>query len=81
MLASGEAELIAILGRRRVGKTFLVRNFYEKNLVFEFTGIHESGLDEQLLNFSNALQQAMGSPIPLPPPPTGYRHFLSSAIS
>jgi uncharacterized protein len=28
MLATGEAELIAILGRRRIGKTFLVRKFY-----------------------------------------------------
>jgi len=65
MLVSKEAELIAILGRRRVGKTFLVRNFYEQNLVFEYTGVHEAGLDEQLHNFSNALQQAMGSAVPL----------------
>jgi len=71
MLASGEAELIAILGRRRVGKTFLVRNFYEKHLVFEYTGVHEAELDEQLLNFRNALQQAMGSNIP-PAIPTNW---------
>jgi hypothetical protein len=75
MLASGEAELIAILGRRRVGKTFLVRHFYEKNLVFEFTGIHEAGLDEQLLNFSNSLQQAMGSPIPPASPANWIQAF------
>jgi AAA+ ATPase superfamily predicted ATPase len=71
MLASGEAELIAILGRRRIGKTFLIRNFYEKDLVFEYTGVHEDGLGEQLLNFSNALQQAMGSAIP-PAVPTNW---------
>jgi AAA+ ATPase superfamily predicted ATPase len=64
MLSSGEAELIAILGRRRVGKTFLIRNFFEKDLVFEYTGVHEAGLLEQFQNFSNALQQAMGSAIP-----------------
>jgi AAA+ ATPase superfamily predicted ATPase len=75
MLASGEAELVAILGRRRVGKTFLVRNFYEQNLAFEYTGIHEAGLGEQLHNFSNALQQAVGSMIPLASPTTWTQAF------
>ena len=37
---SADAELIAVYGRRRIGKTFLVRNHYYNNLVFEFTGIH-----------------------------------------
>jgi uncharacterized protein len=83
MLGSGEAELIAILGRRRVGKTFLVRNFYEQNLVFEYTGVHEAGLGEQLHNFSNALQQAMGSAIP-PASPTNWIQaftFLSDFLT
>jgi len=75
MLGSGEAELIAILGRRRVGKTFLVRNFYEQNLVFEYTGVHEAGLEEQLHNFSNALQQAIGSAIPLASPTNWIQAF------
>jgi AAA+ ATPase superfamily predicted ATPase len=64
MLVSKEAELIAILGRRRVGKTFLVRNYYQQQLVFEFTGVQEDRISEQLLNFSKALQQAMKSAIP-----------------
>jgi AAA+ ATPase superfamily predicted ATPase len=76
MLASGEAELIAILGRRRVGKTFLVRNYYEKHLVLEYTGVHETGLEEQLLNFRNALQQAMSSAIP-PATPTNWIEAFS----
>ncbi len=75
MLASGEAELIAILGRRRVGNTFLIRNFYEKELVFEYTGVHDAGLGEQLLNFSNALQQAIGSAIPLAVPTSWTQAF------
>jgi AAA+ ATPase superfamily predicted ATPase len=75
MLATGEAELIAILGRRRIGKTFLVRKFYEKNLVFEYTGIHEAGLGEQLFNFSLALQQAIQSPIPPATPSNWIQAF------
>jgi AAA+ ATPase superfamily predicted ATPase len=32
-LSSPEAELIAVLGRRRVGKTFLIRSVCKDNLV------------------------------------------------
>jgi hypothetical protein len=34
---SQEAEMVAIIGRRRVGKTFLVRNVFNKNLDLEVT--------------------------------------------
>ena len=82
MLTSGEAELIALLGRRRVGKTFLIRNFYEKHLVFEFSGTHEATLQMQLLNFRNALQQAIGSAIPTATPThwTEAFSFLSQSL-
>lgn len=83
MLASKEAELIVILGRRRVGKTFLVRNYYQKYLVFECTGIHEAGLTEQLSNFSRSLQQAMQTAIP-PATPVNWMQaftFLSDFLA
>lgn len=67
-LSSPEAELIAVYGRRRVGKTFLIRMVYHDRLIFEFTGIHEAKFVDQLLNFSQSLQKAMGSSIPLAPP-------------
>src|SRR5688500_4498459 len=62
-LESSEAELIAVYGRRRVGKTYLVRTFYKNQLVFEFTGIHEASTKEQLENFSLSLQLATKSTI------------------
>lgn len=34
-------ELIAIYGRRRVGKTFLVRQYFNDNFSFYFTGIYQ----------------------------------------
>jgi AAA+ ATPase superfamily predicted ATPase len=49
-LLSQRAELIAIYGRRRVGKTFLVRSAYQKHLVFEFTGVLNGKMGEQLEN-------------------------------
>ena len=60
-LNSPAAELVAILGRRRVGKTFLIRSFYKTNLAFEFSGIHEAALEDQLLNFNLALKAASGT--------------------
>ena len=60
ILNSGSSELIAIYGRRRVGKTFLIRNIFEKQIVFEFSGIHNSLLDQQLENFSEALSKVAG---------------------
>jgi AAA+ ATPase superfamily predicted ATPase len=54
-LKSKEAELIAIYGRRRVGKTYLIRKIYEKQIIFEFSGVHNATLKEQLTNFRNTL--------------------------
>ena len=64
---SGEPELVAIYGRRRVGKTFLVRNIFEKQLALEFSGIHNATLDQQLENFSAVLSKASGG-LPLAKP-------------
>ncbi|MCY7329342.1 MAG: ATP-binding protein [Saprospiraceae bacterium] len=54
-LQSPEAEMIALIGRRRVGKTFLVRSVYENRLDFEITGIQDVSLREQLENFATRL--------------------------
>jgi len=51
-LKDQKAHLLAVIGRRRVGKTFLIREVYKKNKVFEMTGLKDAALSEQLLNFS-----------------------------
>lgn len=66
ILASGETELVAIYGRRRIGKTFLVRNVFEKQMAFEFSGIHNASLDQQLENFGSALSRVVGLPLTKP---------------
>ena len=55
-LESQEAELIAIYGRRRVGKTFLVRSTFDPYMVFECVGIHNAFLKDQLRSFCNSLR-------------------------
>jgi AAA+ ATPase superfamily predicted ATPase len=55
-LKNNKSELIAIYGRRRVGKTFLVRQFYTNNIVFEVTGLFNGGMRDQIQNFEKELQ-------------------------
>jgi hypothetical protein len=51
LLTSGEAGFLAIYGRRRVGKTFLVREYLKDPLAFELTGMLDAPLADQLVNF------------------------------
>ena len=67
IIKSEEAELLAVYGRRRVGKTFLIRNAFQKQLVFEFSGIHHATLFQQLENFSDTLSRSLGN-LPLAKP-------------
>lgn len=55
LLSSSKSELVAVYGRRRVGKTFLVREVYRKNMVFEISGLHNGSMKEQLRNFHSRL--------------------------
>lgn len=81
-LHSKEAELLVIYGRRRIGKTYLIRNYFEKELVFELTGLYGANLSQQLENFSKALQHAKKSEIPLAKPSNWDQAFsyLSSLL-
>jgi predicted AAA+ superfamily ATPase len=49
---SEKAEFLAIYGRRRVGKTYLVHEFFkDKGVYFEITGSKKAPKSEQLANF------------------------------
>jgi hypothetical protein len=74
-LDSPEAELISVYGRRRVGKTFLVRQFFDRDICFELTGVHGAPLREQLRNFAGALGAALGSGIEPAPPGDWHEAF------
>lgn len=54
-LHSNKSELVVVYGRRRVGKTFLIREAYKKHCVLEVSGIPDGSYKDQLSNFYNAL--------------------------
>lgn len=60
-LKSKVPELIAVYGRRRVGKTFLIRQALQKDIVFKFTGTKEANLKQQLANFTKILGKVAGN--------------------
>lgn len=57
VLGSPKAEMIAVIGRRRVGKTFLIRSVYENEIIFEQTGVRNASNEEQLRTFMEGLRR------------------------
>lgn len=51
LLESNSPEMVALVGRRRVGKTYLIRQVYKGRIDFEMTGLQYGTKIEQLENF------------------------------
>ncbi|MFT3675203.1 MAG: ATP-binding protein [Chitinophagaceae bacterium] len=72
---SKEAGLVAVYGRRRVGKTFLIRTYFQDRMAFELTGMYGASMKDQLLQFSKAMQRALGTTLDIKPPETWVEAF------
>lgn len=57
-LYEDESQFIAIYGRRRVGKTFLIRETYKGRFLFEHAGLADGGKTEQLQSFAASLRRS-----------------------
>ena len=81
-LDSKEAEMVAIIGRRRVGKTFLIKTFYDGLIDFEATGVQNTDAAEQLQNFTLQLnaQFHKGEPVLNPTNWLDAFHQLGAAL-
>jgi uncharacterized protein len=50
-----KSAFVALYGRRRVGKTYLIRTVFENKMAFQLTGLARTKIDKQLANFHAAL--------------------------
>lgn len=48
---SNESKFVAIFGRRRIGKTYLVREVFQDNFAFSYSGMANTSTKEQLQRF------------------------------
>ena len=61
LLASERSEFLAVTGRRRVGKTFLIDTLLENDYCFRITGIQNGNMKTQLVNFAVKLSEYNGT--------------------
>ncbi len=57
LLSKNQSDLVAILGRRRIGKTYLVKKVFKNNLIFQFTGIKAVDKVTQLKEFAKKIEE------------------------
>lgn len=65
-LNSNESEFIAIYGRRRIGKTYLVRRMLDDKFTFFLTGMDNVSMQDQLTNFALTLRKYVGHDVDVP---------------
>ncbi len=66
VFSSKHSEFVAVYGRRRVGKTYLVRETFSDKFTFEVSGLANASTKAQLLNFSLTLQNTIGESLKTP---------------
>ncbi|MCR4713192.1 MAG: ATP-binding protein [Treponemataceae bacterium] len=54
-LESGKPEFVVVYGRRRVGKTYLIKEYFNNRFAFYSTGVTEAKMKEQLRSFTDSL--------------------------
>ncbi len=66
---SKDSEFLALYGRRRVGKTFLIRQYFSKKGIFlETAGLKDRPMKVQIENFMKALSEIFYHQVPIKTP-------------
>ena len=58
ILQDSESHFLAIYGRRRIGKTYLIRETFNYRFTFQHSGLSEGAMKEQLFAFDSSLRDA-----------------------
>ena len=68
ILQSNQVEFLALYGRRRVGKTFLIRQHLKNTIVFEISGTKDGSKEQQIQHFfSEYLKRTQALKETIPP--------------
>lgn len=76
-LNSHRSELVAVYGRRRIGKTYLIREFFSERIIFSFTGLSDESKSKQIKNFVLKLHEYTDSKFKNEPLPTDWLEAFS----
>ena len=57
VMSRNQGQLVAVYGRRRVGKTYLIRKYFNNKFTFYHTGEANVGMKDQLLGFRDSLKE------------------------
>ncbi len=57
LLNSQKSELLLVTGRRRVGKTYLIREYFKENICFEFIGTQYAETENQLEKYALKIKE------------------------
>jgi hypothetical protein len=71
-MTSDESEFVIICGRRRIGKTFLVEQFFKQQYAFRFVGGHNLRTRNQLRVFADTLSDYSGTKY------NGFKNWLEA---
>ena len=58
MLHDDKSHFVAVYGRRRIGKTYLIREAFNYRFTFQHSGLSEGSMNEQLFAFDSSLKDA-----------------------
>jgi uncharacterized protein len=57
LLNTDKSELLIVTGRRRVGKTYLIREYLKENICFEFIGTQHAETENQLEKYALKIEE------------------------
>jgi AAA+ ATPase superfamily predicted ATPase len=83
LIRSGRPEFLAVYGRRRVGKTYLIKNYCEeKGVFFHITGVAGESTQRQLWSFNQVFVSVFNKNEDLPAPSSWQEafHRLAQAV-
>lgn len=67
LLQTRKSSFVAVTGRRRIGKTYLIDEVYKKHICLRVTGIQNADINTQIINFTQKVAEYSGKQIVTPP--------------